>query len=152
AMADRDKYLGDMDFVKIPYRGLLSDEYAAERRKLIDPAKASLELRAGHPEKFDSGFTPVDRPDDYNLTGEGDHDGATRYLTVVDRNRNAVIFTPSLHSGFGTKVVMGDLGFTLNCRADYFSLVPGHANALAPGKRPRSTLQGTLVTRDGEMF
>ena len=50
AMADREKFLGDMDFIKIPYRGLLSPEYAAERRALIDPQKASLELRAGHPE------------------------------------------------------------------------------------------------------
>jgi gamma-glutamyltranspeptidase/glutathione hydrolase len=152
AMADRDKYLGDEDFIKIPYRGLLSEEYAAERRQLIDPSKASLELRAGHPEKFDAGFASEDRPDDYTVTGEGDHNGDTSYLSVVDRQRNAVSFTPSLHSGFGTKIVMGNLGFTLNCRADYFSLVHGHANALAPGKRPRSTLQGTLVTKDGEMF
>jgi gamma-glutamyltranspeptidase/glutathione hydrolase len=86
------------------------------------------------------------------VTGIGDHEGDTSYISVVDQQRNAVTFTPSLHSGFGTKVVMGDLGFTLNCRADYFSLVPGHANALAPGKRPRSTLQGTLVTKDGELF
>ena len=52
AMADREKYLGDMDFIKIPYDGLLSKDYARERRKLIDPAKASLELRPGSPEKF----------------------------------------------------------------------------------------------------
>ncbi|MBL8294618.1 MAG: gamma-glutamyltransferase, partial [Bryobacterales bacterium] len=58
-------------------------------------------------------------------------------------------FTPSLHSGFGTNVVMGNLGFSFNCRGDYFSLVPGHPNALAPGKRPRSTLQSTLVLKDG---
>ncbi len=152
AMADREKFLGDADFVKIPYRGLLSEEYAAERRKLIDPAKASLELRAGNPEKFDSDFAPVARPDDYTLTGEGDHNGDTSYIAVVDKDRNAISFTPSLHSGFGTKVVMGDLGFVLNCRGDYFSLVAKHANALEPGKRPRSTLQGTLVTKDGEMF
>jgi gamma-glutamyltranspeptidase/glutathione hydrolase len=63
-----------------------------------------------------------------------------------------VTFTPSLHSGFGTGVVMGDLGFTFNCRGDYYSLVPGHANALEPGKRPRSTLQGTLVTKGGKPF
>src|SRR5499427_560171 len=49
AMADREKYLGDMDFIKIPYSGLLSKEYAAQRRKLIDPAKASLDLRPGKP-------------------------------------------------------------------------------------------------------
>ena len=47
---------------------------------------------------------------------------------------------------------MGDLGFILNCRGDYFSLVPGHANALEPGKRPRSTLQGTLVMKEGKPF
>jgi gamma-glutamyltranspeptidase/glutathione hydrolase len=47
---------------------------------------------------------------------------------------------------------MGNLGFVFNCRGDYFSLVPGHANALEPGKRPRSTLQGTLVVKDGKPF
>src|SRR5262249_16277696 len=83
---------------------------------------------------------------------EGDHDGDTSYIGVVDQQRNAVTFTPSLHSGFGSKMVMADLGFILNCRGDYFSLVAGHANALAPGQRPRSTLQTTLVTRDGELF
>ena len=152
AMADREKYLGDMDFIRIPYRGLLSEPYAAERRKLIDPARASLELRPGDAEKYAPGFEPVNRPVSRETGGEGDHDGDTSYITVVDRQRNAVTFTPSLHSGHGTKVVMGDLGFPLNCRGDYFSLVPEHANALAPGKRPRSTLQGTLVTRDGEFF
>jgi gamma-glutamyltranspeptidase / glutathione hydrolase len=152
AMADREKYLGDMDFIKIPYRGLLSEQYAAERRKLIDSQHASLELRAGHPERFETEFGSIDRPDDYGVTGEGDHSGDTSYIAVVDQQRNAISFTPSLHSAFGTKVVMGDLGFTLNCRGDYYSLVKGHANALEPGKRPRSTLQGTLVTKDGELF
>ena len=47
---------------------------------------------------------------------------------------------------------MGNLGFILNCRGDYYSLVEGHANALAPGKRPRSTLQGTLVMKDGKPY
>jgi gamma-glutamyltranspeptidase/glutathione hydrolase len=61
-----------------------------------------------------------------------------------------VSFEPSLHSAFGTGVVMGDLGFIFTCRGDYYSLVPGHANALEPGKRPRSTLQSTLVMKDGQ--
>lgn len=151
AMADREKYLADADFIKIPYQGLLSREYAAERRKLIDSLKASLELRPGEAEKYQPGFGPVKRPDDYEVTGVGDHDGDTSYITIVDRQRNAVSFTPSLHAGHGTKVVMGNLGFVLNCRGDYFSLVPQHANALEPGKRPRSTLQGTIVTKDGEL-
>ena len=63
-----------------------------------------------------------------------------------------VSFTPSLHTAFGTNVVMGNLGFSFNCRGDYFSLTPGHANALAPGKRPRSTLQSTLVMKEGRPF
>jgi gamma-glutamyltranspeptidase/glutathione hydrolase len=71
---------------------------------------------------------------------------------VVDRDRNLVSFEPSLHSAFGTGVVMGRTGIIFNCRGDYYSLVPGEANALAPGKRPRSTLQSTLVMKDGQPF
>jgi gamma-glutamyltranspeptidase/glutathione hydrolase len=148
AMADRDKYLGDMDFIKIPYKGLLSKEYAAERRKLIDMTRASLEFRPGDAEAFEPGFAKTEHPVDFT-TGGNDHEGDTSYIATADKDRNAVSFTPSVHSSFGTKVVMGELGFTFNCRGDYYSLVPGHANALAPGKRPRSTLQGTLVLKDG---
>jgi gamma-glutamyltranspeptidase/glutathione hydrolase len=152
AFADREKYLGDMDFITIPYEGLLSKEYAAERRALIDPAKASLELRPGEPQKFMKTVTPLDRPHHVNLEGHADHTGDTSYIAVVDKDRNMVSFEPSLHSSWGTGVVMGDLGFILNCRGDYFTLVPGEANSLAPGKRPRSTLQSTLVLKDGQPF
>jgi len=153
AMADRDTYLGDMDFIQIPYQGLLSKEYAAARRKLIDPAQASLDFRPGDVAPFaGAGYKSVDRPRDVTLVGNADHLGDTSYISVVDRDRNMITFTPSLHSGFGTKVVVGNLGFIFNCRGDYYSLVPGHANALAPGKRPRSTLQGTLVLKDGKPF
>ncbi len=150
AFADRDKYLGDGDFVAIPYPGLLSKEYARERRTLIDAERASLELRPGEPERFITGAAPLERPIDVTYDGRGDHEGDTSYIVVVDRDRNMVSFTPSLHSGYGTKVVMGELGFSFNCRGDYYSLVAGSANALAPGKRPRVTLQSTIVTRDGE--
>jgi gamma-glutamyltranspeptidase/glutathione hydrolase len=152
AMADRDKYLGDMDFIKIPYSGLLSKEYAAERRKLMDPAKASLEFRPGDVASFAPDWPTVSYPSDVNLHGNADHEGDTSYIATVDKDRNMITFTPSLHSSFGTKVVIGNLGFMFNCRGDYYSLVPGHANALAPGKRPRSTLQGTLVLKDGQPF
>jgi len=153
AMADRDTYLGDMDFIQIPYAGLLSKEYAAERRKLIDPAKASLEFRPGDVTPYaGSGYTPANYPRDVDIAGNASHDGDTSYIAVVDRDRNMITFTPSLHSAFGSKIVIGKLGFIFNCRGDYYSLVPGHANALAPGKRPRSTLQGTLVLKDGKPF
>ena len=152
AMADREKYLGDMDFIKIPYDGLLSKDYARERRKLIDPAKASLDLRPGSPEKFTANASPLDRPVHEVLDGDARHDGDTSYIAVVDKDRNMVSFEPSLHSEFGTGVVMGDTGFIFNCRGDYYSLVRGEANALEPGKRPRSTLQSTLIMKDGQPY
>jgi gamma-glutamyltranspeptidase / glutathione hydrolase len=150
AMADREKFLGDMDFIKIPYDGLLSKDYARERRKLIDPAKASLELRPGSPEKFVAGV--AERPWRVVLDGDADFDGDTSYIAIVDKDRNMVSFEPSLHSLFGTGVVMGNTGIIFNCRGDYYSLVRGEANALEPGKRPRSTLQSTLVMKDGQPF
>src|SRR5262249_23873978 len=55
AFADREKFLGDIDFINIPFEGLLSKEYAADRRKLIDPNHASLEMRPGNPQKFVKG-------------------------------------------------------------------------------------------------
>jgi gamma-glutamyltranspeptidase/glutathione hydrolase len=150
AMADREKFLGDMDFIKIPYEALLSKEYARERRRLIAPQQASLELRPGSPLPKTS--DQPDQPVRVNLEGESDHEGDTSYLAVVDKDRNMVSFEPSLHSGFGTGVVMGQTGIIFNCRGDYYSLVAGEANALEPGKRPRSTLQSTLVMKDGQPF
>ena len=153
AFADREKFLGDMDFIKIPFEGLLSKQYAAERRKLIDPNHASLELRPGNPEKFMKGSQAALFQDPtINLDGNASHDGDTSYLAVIDSNRNMIGFMPSLHSGWGTGVVMADLGFIFNCRGDYYSLVPGEANALAPGKRPRSTLATTLIMKDGQPY
>jgi gamma-glutamyltranspeptidase / glutathione hydrolase len=150
AMADREKFLGDTDFIKIPYDALLSKDYARERRRLIAPQQASLELRPGSPLPKTS--DQPDRPLHVNLEGESDHEGDTSYLAVVDKDRNMVSFEPSLHSGFGTGVVMGQTGIIFNCRGDYYSLVAGEPNALEPGKRPRSTLQSTLVMKDGQPF
>src|SRR5438093_1924836 len=150
AMADREKFMGDTDFVKIPYDALLSKDYARERRQLIAPERASLELRPGSPLPKTS--DQPDRPVRVNLEGESDHEGDTSYLALVDKDRNMVSFEPSLHSGFGTGVVMGNTGIIFNCRGDYYSLVPGEANALEPGKRPRSTLQSTLVMKDRQPF
>jgi gamma-glutamyltranspeptidase/glutathione hydrolase len=149
AMGDREKYLGDMDFIKIPYDALLSKDYARERRKLIDPAKASLELRPGTPA---ASSATLDRPVHEVLDGNASHNGDTSYIAVADKDHNMVSFEPSLHELFGTGVVMGDTGILFNCRGDYYSLVRGEANALEPGKRPRSTLQSTLVMKDGQPY
>jgi gamma-glutamyltranspeptidase / glutathione hydrolase len=153
AMADREKYLGDMDFIRIPYDGLLSKDYARERRKLIDPAKASLDLRPGSPEQFAAkASVALNLPVHEVLNGNASHDGDTSYIAIVDKDHNMVSFEPSLHSLFGTGVVMGDTGIIFNCRGDYYSLVRGEANALEPGKRPRSTLQSTLIMKDGQPY
>jgi gamma-glutamyltranspeptidase / glutathione hydrolase len=152
AMADREKFLGDMDFIKIPYEGLLSKDYARDRRTLIDPQKATLDLRPGAPERFMSNAQAAGGAVHVNLDGNASHSGDTSYIAVVDKDRNMVSFVPSLHSPFGTGVVMGDTGIIFNCRGDYYSLIRGEANALEPGKRPRNTLQSTLVTKDGQPF
>ena len=152
AMADREKYLGDQDFIKIPYDGLLSKQYARDRRKLIDPQKASLDLRPGSPERFMKSASVFNQPVRQVLDGDATHKGDTSYIAVVDKDRDMVSFEPSLHSSFGTGVVMGNTGIIFNCRGDYYSLVRGEANALQPGKRPRSTLQSTLVMKDGKPF
>lgn len=147
AFADRELYLADMDFVKIPFAGLLAAEYGTARAALIDKVRASREFRPGRPAGAEVDGWSFRIP----IPGE-DHEGDTSYVATVDRERNAVSWTPSLHSGWGTGVVMADLGFIFNCRGDYFWLDPEHPNALAPGKRPRSTLTPTLVTKDGKPF
>ncbi len=130
AYRDREQYLGDADFIQIPFDHLLSQEYAAERRAQI-PNKAN---------------TPAAR-----AAGQANHDGDTSYLAIVDEKGNAVSFTPSLHSAFGTGVAIGDTGVILNCRGDFWHLDPGHPNAMIPGKRVRSTLTPTLVMKDGRL-
>ena len=151
AFADREKFLADQDFVPIPFRTLLSPEYVAERRTLVNLRRASSRLQPGSPEKFDSSLEPVHRT--IEAAGSaGDHAGDTSYIAVVDSKRNAVSWTPSLHSSWGTGVVLGELGFSLNCRGDYFWLDENHANALQVGKRPRSTLTPTLVLKNGKPF
>jgi len=149
AFADRE-LLGDTDFVRIPFEGLLSKAYATERRKLIDANNASLEIRPGSPERFMKPTNSVAHMRAASV-GEADYSaGDTSYIAVIDKDRNMVSFEPSLHSGFGTGVVMADLGFIFNCRGDYYSLTPGEPRSLEPGKRPRSTLQSTLVMKDGQ--
>src|SRR5690606_4317541 len=106
AFADRELYLADMDFVRIPFVSLLSEKYAAARRELIDAQKASYDFRPGFPEGDVSGASPA-RRFRVPVSPDADHEGDTSYLAVVDADRNAVSWTPSLHSSWGTGVVMG---------------------------------------------
>src|SRR5215467_1977335 len=137
AMADREKYFGDANFIKTPWEGLLSKAYAAQRRKLIAPAKAFVDptIRPGDPTKFMRAPEPgvADWPWHVTVEGDASHYGDTSYIAVVDRDRNMVSFEPSNHSAWGTAQVIEGLGIIFTCRGDYYSLVPGEANALAPG-------------------
>jgi len=140
AFADRDQYYGDPKFSKIPEQILLSKEYAAERRKLIDPAHASLESRPGNL------GTPINLP---TTTASLDPVNDTTCVNVVDRQGNAFNATPS--GAWLPSVIMGDTGLPLSSRLQSFVTTVGHPNQLEPGKRPRVTLSPTLVTKDGKL-
>jgi gamma-glutamyltranspeptidase/glutathione hydrolase len=145
AFADREAYYGDPDFVHVPIEALLSETYTAARRTLIDPDRASLELRPGDPVNG----KPL-RPGQGPLVGREWQRG-TVHVAVVDRQRNLVAATPSGAWISGSPVVEG-LGFPLTSRIQVFYLDHQHPNALAPRKRPRTTLTPSLVLRDGKPF
>jgi len=127
--ADRARFYADPEFARVPTATLISRAYAEERRKLINPKKASVGVPAG----------------DAKL-GKAD----TIYLTVVDKDRNCVSLIQSNYFGFGSGLVPGDLGFALQNRGTLFSLDPGHANCLEPGKRPFHTIIPAFVTKNGK--
>ena len=142
AFADREKYYGDPDFVDVPLELLLSREYAAKRRALIDPECASLELRPGN--------APPVKPRE-RKGGLDIHKGDTTHLDAADQWGNMISATPS-GGWFRSSPVIEGLGFPLGTRMQMFYLDKGHANSLQPGKRPRTTLTPTLVLKDGRPF
>jgi len=140
AFADRSAWLGDAS--STPPKAIermLSKEYAAERRKEIDPDKATERYA---PLKLDGRTTP----------GEGDEPtgrGDTVYLTAADSEGNVISLIQSIYETFGAGIVAGDTGITLHNRANLFTLAPGHPNQIAPGKRPFHTLIPAMVMKDG---
>ncbi len=127
AFADRAKYYADPDFAKLPVERLISKEYAAERGKRIDSAKAADDVQAG----------------DAQLQR-----GDTVYLTVVDKDRNCCSLIQSNYYGFGSKVTPGDVGFVMQNRGALFTLEENHLNRFEPGKRPFHTIIPAMVTKD----
>lgn len=139
AFADRERYYGDPEFVSVPLGLLLSEDYASERRDMIDPRQASLELRPGSIAMASTASRdrwPV-------VTGD------TTHVDAVDRWGNLFSATPS-GGWIGSSPVVEGLGFPLGTRGQMFYLDERHANALAPGKRPRTTLTPSLALRDGQ--
>jgi gamma-glutamyltranspeptidase / glutathione hydrolase len=159
ALADRDAFYGDPSFVKIPSRGLLSDGYAAERRRLIDPGRANNDRRPGEPWRYDperSGAAPPPTLG-VKVRPENDSDSATGALdtttvNVADAKGNLFSASPSSAWFFGGVFVAGDTGVPLGNRMQAFSLDPRHPNVVAGRKRPRTTLSPTVILKDGKPF
>ncbi len=141
AYVDRNSYLGDPDFVKNPLDRLLDKGYAAKVRAAIDPVKSGVarELKPGIPP----------------------HEGTeTTHYSIVDDQGNAVSVTYSLNGLFGARVTATKTGILLNDVMDdftakpgvpnFYGLVQGQANAIAPGKSPLSSMSPTIVSRDGK--
>ena len=146
AYADREFYYGDPEFAEVPMDRLLSKDYAAERRRLVDPERASLELRpGGHSALRAESVADVEGA----LVAEaGAGSGDTTKLEVIDSAGNMVSATPS-GGWLPSSPVIPGLGFPLGTRGQMFSLTKAHPNCLAPGKRPRTTLTPSLAMREG---
>jgi len=125
---DRARFYADPRFARVSIKRLLSDEYAAERLKFFNPDRANRNIPAGD-----------------GILEKGD----TVYLTVVDKDFNAVSLIQSNYSGFGSGMVPDGLGFCIQDRGQLFSLEEGHPNVIAPGKRPFHTIIPAMVTKNG---
>lgn len=142
AFADRAQWLGDSDFVPVP-AGLLAPDYLRDRAALINPERTADTVTHGIPADAEALF-----------------DKHTTHIAAADSDGNWVAITTTLNTSFGSKVVVPGTGVLLNNQMDDFSLDPGvpnafglvgaHANSVAPGKRPLSSMSPTLVTRDGK--
>jgi gamma-glutamyltranspeptidase/glutathione hydrolase len=145
AYADRARYLTDPDFVAVPVGGLLDAGYLAERRVLIDPGRAQTEVKAGSPPDMQQGS--------FGLDGSKEK-GGTSQISIIDDQGNAFSMTTSIEGAFGARTMVR--GFLLNNQLTDFSFLPvdaeGHeiANRVEGGKRPRSSMDPTLVfNKDG---
>jgi len=127
AFEDRAKYYADPAFNEIPVETLISKEYAADRRKLINPRCASRTLNAGQIEQ-----------------------GNTIYLTVADGYGNMISLIQSNYRGLGSGMCPPGLGFILQDRGELFNLEEGHFNVYEPGKRPFHTIIPAFITKDGK--
>ena len=158
AYADREKFYGDPEFTEVPMTTLLSDAYNDERRKLISD-QASLEFRPGSVEGFGSvvqlrreeGRRRAAGAGEPTVARTGEMRGDTVHFDIIDQAGNMVSATPS-GGWLQSSPVIPELGFCLGTRAQMFWLEEGHPAALAPGKRPRTTLSPTLALRDGAPY
>ena len=131
AYEDLAKFYADPAFVHVPMKGLLSDAYADERRKLVNLQHANPDIGPGEPKL---------------------HDGDTIYLTAADKDGMMVSLIQSNYRGMGSGLVADGLGFMFQDRGELYSLDPKAANVYAPGKRPFQTIIPGFVMKDGQPF
>ena len=140
--ADRSEHLGDPEFVKIPLPGLLDPAYLARLRASIDPQRA----------------TPSNNVRAASYPGRESYE--TTHYSIADAEGNIAIVTYTLNTGYGSKVTATGLGFLLNNEMDdfapkpgeanFYGLIQGEANAIAPGKKPLSSMTPTILLKDGQ--
>ena len=143
SFADRAKYMGDPDFVKVPVTTLVSDSYLKKRMSDYEPG------RAGNSNDIKEGMIDIEKEE-------------TTHFDVLDNDGNAVSVTTTLNGGYGSRTVVAGAGFLLNNEMDDFSVKPGvanmygavgaEANAIAPGKRMLSSMTPTIVLKNNKPF
>jgi gamma-glutamyltranspeptidase/glutathione hydrolase len=149
--ADRDRFYGDPNFVKVPAQQLLSKDYAAMRRSLIDGQRASLSQRPGDPSNMKPLLASAAQIS-YNTPPVPEIEKAndTTCVNVIDKDGNMFSATPS--GAWLPAVVAGETGVLMGQRLQSALTDPNSPNVVAPGKRPRITLTPTLVLKDGQPF
>ena len=143
AFADRARWLGDADFVEVPVEKLISKAYATELQRRIRP-------------------WTVGTVESYGTTAPPEDDHGTSHISIIDRAGNMLACTSTVNTSFGSMVAVTELGIVMNNQMDDFSAQPGvpnsyglvgnEQNAIAPGKRPLSSMSPTLLLRDGKPF
>ena len=134
AYEDRARYYADPDFADVPIQELISKDYAAKRRGLLNSTRASRRIPAGEI--------------DWARVDAKLRDSDTIYLTVADKDGNMVSLIQSNYRGFGSGLCPDGLGFCLQDRGELFTLEDGHPNVYEPGKRPFHTIIPAFVTHD----
>jgi gamma-glutamyltranspeptidase/glutathione hydrolase len=143
AVTDRIKYGGDPDHITAPIRGLLSDEYVSERRRLIDRERASVVSGEHYARIVPEGALMAGRPEEFD-------GGMTTHFAIADRDGNVVSITQTLGGFFGSAVPLGDTGVFLNNMCYWFDLDEGSPNRIGPGRRVDFVVAPTQSFLDGK--
>jgi len=147
AYADRAAYMADEDFYDVPTKGLLDEKYIEERRKLINPDKATANVKEGNPWKYEG------KEKSSQVTVKEDNPiGQTTHFSVIDKWGNMVSYTTTIEQVFGSGIMVPDYGFMLNNEMTDFDATPGGVNQVEPKKRPRSSMSPTILLKDDQPF